>query len=117
MKKEVNSMGVNKMLGKSVFLKTFGESPINKILDFLVVFDNFDYSIADISDKANVGYSTLKVLIKDLVKMKIVVQTRESGNAKMYRLNKENLVVKRFVDFYWDITNQKVRELTEPIPA
>jgi hypothetical protein len=112
-KKEVDSKGLNKMMGKSVFLKTFGDSPINKVLDFLIVFDSFDYSIADIAENSEVGYSTLKILIKDLVKRKIVVPTRISGKNKMYKLNKENSTVKSFVNFYWDITDQKVKKLVE----
>ena len=35
--KDVN--GLNKMMGKSVFLKIFGDSPVNRVLDFLIVFD------------------------------------------------------------------------------
>ncbi len=112
-----NGGQLNKMMGKSVFLKNFGDSPINKVLDFLIVFDKFDYSIADISEDGGVGYSTLKILIKDLVKRKIVIQTRISGKCKMYKLNKENFVVKKFIDFYWNITDQKARKIIEPIPA
>ncbi|HLD05210.1 MAG TPA: hypothetical protein VJG90_05835 [Candidatus Nanoarchaeia archaeon] len=95
-------------MGKSVFLETFGDSPINRVLDFLIVFDKFDYSMADIAEKAGVGYSTLKILIHELVKKKLLAQTRVSGKSKMYRLNKDNLLVKRFVDFYWSITNEAV---------
>ena len=117
-KKLVNSkkMVELKILGKSVFLETFGDSPTNRVLDFLIVFNSFDYSIADISENAGVGYSTLKILIKELVKRKIVVQTRISGKNKMYKLNKENPIVAKFVEFYWNITDQKIKQL-EPIPA
>ena len=110
-----NMVGL-KMLGKSVFLETFGDSPTNRVLDFLIVFTSFDYSIADISENAGVGYSTLKILIKELVKRKIVIQTRISGKNKMYKLNKNNPIVAKFVEFYWNITDQKAK-LIEPIPA
>ena len=118
-KKEVDSkmMGLNKNLGESVFLKTFGNNPMNRVLDFLTVFDNFDYSIADIAENSNVGYSTLKILIKDLEKRKIVIEPRISGRNKMYKLNINNPLVERFVQFYWDITNQKAKELIMPMTA
>ena len=109
--------GLANMIGKSVFLRTFGDSTMNRVLDFLTVFDNFDYSIADIAENANVGYSTLKILIKDLEKRKIVIETRISGRNKMYKLNRNNSLVERFVQFYWDITNQKARELVKPMLA
>ena len=83
----------------------------------MIVFDRFDYSIADISENAVVGYSTLKILIRSLVKRKIVVQTRVSGKCKMYKLNRENLIVEKFVEFYWRITSQKVKEIVKPMPA
>src|SRR3989344_7500202 len=115
MVKEVK--GLVKTMGKSVFLNTFGDTSTNRVLDFLTVFDKFDYSIADIAENANVGYSTLKILIKDLEKRKIVVETRISGRNKMYKLNRNNPLVERFVQFYWDITSQKAKELIKPIAA
>jgi len=120
MEKEVVSKakgGLANMMGKSVFLKTFGGSPINRVLDFLTVFDSFDYSIADIAENSNVGYSTLKILIKDLVKREIVVQTRISGKNKMYKLNRDNPLVESFVQFYWNITNKEGRKLVKPMTA
>ncbi|MBI2507485.1 hypothetical protein HYV89_00870 [Candidatus Woesearchaeota archaeon] len=109
--------GLANMISKSVFLKTFGDGPINKVLDFLTVFSDFDYSIADIAENSGVGYSTLKILIKGLEKRKIVIETRISGRNKMYKLNRNNPLVERFVQFYWDITNQKARELVKPMIA
>ena len=58
---------LNEEMGKSVLLEIFGDSPINRVLDFLIVFDRFDYSMADIAEKAGVSYSTMKILIKDLL--------------------------------------------------
>jgi len=69
MAKEVK--GLVKNMGKSVFLNTFGDTPFNRVVDFLTVFDKFDYSIADIAE--------------------------------------------RFVQFYWDVTNQKALEIINPI--
>ncbi len=97
-------------MGKSIFLKLFGESPINKVLDFLIIFNKFDYSMIDISEKAEVGYTTLKSLLPELVKRKILIITRISGKSKMYGLNNEEEIVKRFRDFYWDVTNMVGRK-------
>ena len=46
---------------KSVFLEIFGDSPILRVLDFLVVNEEFDYSMTDIAKLSGVGYSTLKL--------------------------------------------------------
>ena len=101
---------LNKTMGKSKFLELFGESPINKVIDFLVVFDQFDYSMADIAENAGVGYSTLKELIPKLQKKKIIVKTRISGKSSMYKINNDNPSVRRFIEFYWDLTNQVARK-------
>lgn len=101
-------MSALKSLGHSAFLELFGENPVNNILDFLVVFDQFDYSMADIASNADVGYSTLKELLPEMEKKKIIVKTRVSGKSPMYTLNKTNPAVKKFVLFYWDLVSQKM---------
>ena len=101
---------LNEEMGKSVFLETFGDSPVNRVLDFLIVFDKFDYSMMDIATKAGVGYSTLKGLTKELIKKGLIIQSRISGKSKMYKLNKENPLMKKFIEFYWDITKGAVQK-------
>ena len=81
------------MASKSLFLKLFGDSPILKVLDFFMVYEDFDYSMVDIARNSEVGYSTLKLFWRDLIKYKLVEQTRIIGKAKLFRLNKKNLIV------------------------
>ncbi|MBI2499087.1 hypothetical protein HYV88_02495 [Candidatus Woesearchaeota archaeon] len=97
-------------MGNSVFIATFGDSPINRLLDFFIVFSDFDYSLTDIASKANIGYSTLKILIKKLEKIGFVIQSRSVGKSKMYKLNTENKVVNKFINFYWDITKENIHK-------
>ena len=98
------------MVTKTSFLKIFGDSPILRVLDFLVVNEDFDYSMTDIAKISEVGYSTLKLFWSKLEKEKIVVNTRIVGKAKMYKLNTDNPIIKKFRDFYWETTKQKVHE-------
>ena len=51
---------------KTVFLEIFGDSPMLKVLDFLIVNEDFDYSMTDIAANSGVGYSTLKLFWKKL---------------------------------------------------
>lgn len=94
---------------RSIFLQVMGDSPVNRVLDFLVVYDQFDYSLTDIAKHSKVGYATLMRFWKMLEKNKIVVQSRVVGKAKMYKLNKNNFAVQHFVKMYWTI----VRKVTE----
>ena len=98
---------------QSVFLSIFGDSPILRVLDFLVVNEDFDYSMTDIASLSGVGYSTLKLFWTKLEKEGIVVNTRTVGKAKMYNLNLINPIIKKFRDFYWETTKQKVHEKVE----
>ena len=45
----------------STFLKIFGDSPLLRVMDFLVIHEEFDYSMTDIAKEAGIGYSTLKM--------------------------------------------------------
>ncbi|MCK5107774.1 MAG: hypothetical protein KAQ83_03525 [Nanoarchaeota archaeon] len=93
---------------KTAFLEIFGDSPILRVLDFLVVNEDFDYSMTDIAKLSGVGYSTLKLFWNKLENEKIVLNTRTIGKAKMYKLNFGNPIIKKFRNFYWETTKQKV---------
>ena len=96
---------------KSLFLKAYGNNPKLNVLDFLVTFQEFDYSMKDIAKNAKIGYNTLKLFWKDLVDRKIVSQTRVVGKAKMYKLNKENPEVKEFIKLYWLVIDRETERL------
>lgn len=98
------------MENKTAFLQIFGDSPILRVLDFLIVNEDFDYSMTDIANLSEVGYSTLKLFWTKLEKENIVINTRTVGKAKMYKLNLINPVIKKFRDFYWETTKQKLHE-------
>ena len=94
---------------KSAFLQEEGDTPKNRIWNFLIIHSEYDYSMRDIARYSNVGYTTLKSLWKELKEKNIVMQTRIVGKAKMYRLNLKNPVVGRFIDYYWAVVDAVVR--------
>ena len=96
---------------ESLFLKSYGDSPMLRVLDFLIVFSEFDYSMKDIAKNAKIGYTTLKLLWKTLVDRKIVIQTRTVGKAKMYKLNQENPEVKEFIKLFWLVIERETDRL------
>jgi len=98
---------------KTAFLETFGDTPILRVLDFLVIHEDFDYSMKDIAKFSGVGYSTLKLFWDKLEKNNIIKQTRKIGKAKMFKLNLGNPIVIGFKNFYWLATKQKVHEVLQ----
>ena len=94
---------------KSIFLKKQGATPKNKVLDFLITYSELDYSLKEIANFSNAGYSTVKLLIKKLAKDKWVIATIKISKIKLYKLNINNPEVKKFVEFYWEVIENEVR--------
>lgn len=82
----------------SVFIRTFGDYPLIKILDFLIYSRDFDYPITEIAKNADVNFQTLKKLWPKLEEGKIVVVTRTLGGATLYKLDMENPVVRKIIE-------------------
>jgi len=99
------------MESPSLFLRIFGDSPVLRVMDFFMVYEDFDYSMKDISRKAGLGYATLKLFWPDLVKQRIVKQTRIVGKAKLFQLNLQNPVVQQFRKLYWASIKNKTEKL------
>jgi len=78
----------------SIFVETFGETPVVKVLDFFLTFDSFDYSKSQVAEETGVSRITLDKIWEEFVSQKILVKTRSIGRADMYKLNKENPRVK-----------------------
>ncbi|MBI2558748.1 hypothetical protein HYW20_05475 [Candidatus Woesearchaeota archaeon] len=95
---------------RSVFLEREGHNPKNKVLDFLIVAQDFDYSLKEIAKHSNVSYPCIKQLKKELVKNKWINLTRKVGKAQMYKLNIKNPMVKKFMDYYWAVVESAVEE-------
>lgn len=91
-------------------MQTFSDTSINRVLDFLIVYEDFDYSMIKIARKAGVGCSTLKLFWNELEKIKIVVNTRVIGKAKLYKLNTKNIIVLQFKKLYWTTVEKQMSE-------
>lgn len=93
---------------KSIFIKKQGDTPKNRILDFLIVHQEFDYSLKDIAKFSGIGYTTLKKMQKELIQAGWMKFTRMVGKAKMYKLNLEDQVVVKFMAFYWQVIESEL---------
>lgn len=87
-----------------------GYTPKNKVLDFLIIAQDFDYSLKDIAKYSKISYPCIKQLKKELVKDKWITLTRKVGKAQMYKLNLKNKKVQKFIDFYWAVVNEGVEK-------
>ena len=72
----------------TIFREALGDSPVIRVLDFLIEGRGLDYSLTDIAENANIGWTTLHRIWDKLVQLNIVVPTREIGRAKLFKLIK-----------------------------
>ena len=91
--------GISEDSEETLFLKAFGiKSPALRVLDFLMDNKTYDYSKTDIAKGAGISRTTLSSAWENLEKPGLVIETREVGRAKMYKLNLEHAVVKKFIE-------------------
>ncbi len=108
-------MEVKSLEGSSKFLDVLGDSPKNRILDFLLGEVNYDFTLKEIAVKSRVGYATIKRIWQEFVSAKIVVPTRRVGKAIFYKYNKESNNGKALRRFYLDIIFEEVKkEINKP---
>ncbi|MFH0875336.1 MAG: hypothetical protein V1859_05335 [archaeon] len=88
------------MENKSLFIEFMGDSPTIRILDYLLTERELDFSITDMADNAGIGRATLYRLWSNLIKSKIIMPTRTIGKAKLFKLNVENLKIKKLMEIY-----------------
>lgn len=83
---------------KSLFIEFMGDSPTVRVLDYLLTERDLDFSITDMAKNAGIGRTTLYRIWDDLIKNKIIVPTRVIGKAKLYKLNKDNIKIKKLME-------------------
>ena len=84
----------------TIFREALGDSPVIRVLDFLIEGRGLDYSLTDIAENANIGWMTLHRMWDNLLRLNIVVPTREIGRAKLFKLNQENPAVEKLIKLY-----------------
>ena len=90
---------------KSALVETFGENPLVKTIDFLLMYPNFDYSKSQVAKETRVSRITMEKIWKNLLKNGIIIKTREMGRGNMYKLNVENPRVKVLMKFDFELSS------------
>lgn len=104
-------MKMNGLDSDSVFVEVFGNSPIIKVLDFLITFADFDYPMTEIAKNSRVSYSTLQTFWHKLEKNNIVIKTGRVGKSDLFKLNTENPAVKELIGVAWKLIKGSNREI------
>jgi len=81
-------------MGDSLLVRLFGRSPKARILDIFLANPFFDFSGEGLARELGMSKQTLYRNIRELEELGVIVVSRKVGRAVMYRLNRENPVVK-----------------------
>ena len=98
------------MEDQTAFVETFGSSPLIKVLDFLMTYREFDYSLTDIAKESGVGWTTINSFFSKLIEKGMVKETRQVGRAKLYKLNTENPIVQKLIEINNLVTSKSIDE-------
>jgi len=79
---------------QSILLKTLGNSPKLRIIDFFLDNPLFDFTKKEVIEALGMSKQTFYKYFADIEKYEIVAVSRRIGRAKLYKINLENLMVK-----------------------
>src|SRR3989344_5628804 len=83
---------------QSLFIEFMGDSPVVRVLDYLLTERDLDFSITDMAKNAGIGRATLYRVWDTLIKNEMIIPTRIIGKAKLYKLNKNNPKIKKLIE-------------------
>lgn len=85
---------------KSAFLEFVGDTPFTRLLNFLIIGREFDYTLTDLANKAGISWTTLNRIFPKLREQNMVVEVRQVGRARLYKLNTNNPNVQRMIELH-----------------
>jgi len=83
---------------KSLFIEFMGDSPTIRVLDYLLIEGDIDFSISDMARNSGVGRTTLYRIWNVLLEKNIILPTRIIGKSKLYKLNKDNIAIRKLIE-------------------
>jgi Flp pilus assembly CpaE family ATPase len=91
----------------------FKGSAMARILDFLTVFKEWDYSKSDIAKNSGVNFRTVLRLLPKLEALGVVKKTRNVGKALMYQIDMNNPIAKAVNELAWQITKHDAEKVAK----
>ena len=96
-----------------MFIEFMGESPMVKVMDYLLTERELDFSITDMAENAGIGRATLYRIWDKLIENKIIIHTRDIGKARLFKLNTDNPLIEKLIELYDMLIVKDLRERLE----
>lgn len=84
----------------SIFIEFMGDSPMIRVMDYLLTERELDFSITDIARNSGIGRATLYRIWDNLTRNNIIIHTRDIGKAKLFKLNTKNAKIRKLIEIY-----------------
>ncbi len=99
---------------RSILLKTLGESPKLRIVDFFMDNPLFDFTKKEVIEALGMSKQTFYKYFADIEEYGIVSRTRKIGRATLYRINPQHPLVSMLKEYETKVSLQIAeREETE----
>ncbi|MBI2565175.1 helix-turn-helix transcriptional regulator [Candidatus Woesearchaeota archaeon] len=98
------------MAEESIFVEYFGDTPLVRIMNFLILGKDFDYSMTEIAEGVGVGWTSFTRAWKILLENNSIVHTREIGRAKLFKLNTNDPTMKKIIKLHWEILKEETNK-------
>ena len=99
----------------TIFRELFGDTPKVRVLEYLLEGRELDHSIGDIAEGAGINRVTLFRLWPEIEKSKLVMHTRNKGNAKLFKLNVNNPYVQSILEMFDKLINSEFKKSEEQL--
>ena len=103
-----NQTETEKAIESGPLERLFNGTAPAKILDFLTVFRDYDYSKMDIAKNSGVSFRHALREIEKLEQLNLIKQTRTVGHAQMYKLNIDNPATTHLSKFALQLASTEV---------
>ena len=91
-----------------MFTDIFGNTPRVRLLDFLADHPDFDYTISQMAEFADIARPTVYKLVAELQSQDMLTFTRSVGDSKFYRLNLSNPRIVSMVQVDFESINKEL---------
>ncbi|MBI2079235.1 hypothetical protein HYT84_00600 [Candidatus Micrarchaeota archaeon] len=98
---------------KSLFVELLGDTPLIRLVDFLIENSIFDYSKTDLAENTGISRASLYKIWPIVEKYNLMKKSRTIGNTTLYILNRENPLVKQLITLDLKISKEFAETLVQ----
>jgi len=106
---------------QSLLLKTLGDSPKLRIIDFFLDNPLFDFTKKEVIEALGMSKQTFYKYFTDIEEYGLVSISRKIGKASLYKINLENPMVKMLKEYEiqlsLQIAEQEAEKIKQPVVA